>query len=69
MDNAPIVRIGENSPEEVAYRLLQHVAKAENVVFSQPSPGAKGRGVRPASRKWILDAYAECIKAVRGERG
>ena len=69
LDDAPIVRIGENSPEEVAYKLLQHVAKAENVVFNQPSPAAKSRGVKPATRKWILDAYAECLEAVRGQRG
>jgi hypothetical protein len=64
-DNAPVVHIGENSPEEVAYRLLKHAANAEKVVFGHPSSGARGRGMKPATREWILDTYAECLEAVR----
>jgi hypothetical protein len=65
-DNAPVVHIGENSPEEVAYKLLKHIASVEKVVFNQPSSSAQGRGVKPATRKWILNTYAQCLEAVRG---
>jgi hypothetical protein len=65
MADTPVVNIGENSPEYVAYLLLQECAKAEKMVlrnlpFSQPSG--------ETTRKWILDTYAECLKAVRGGR-
>jgi len=58
MADAPIVHIGENSPEHVAYQLLRHVATAE-----QKSLTNHGN-----SRKWILDTYSECLEAVRGFR-
>jgi hypothetical protein len=63
MADKPVVHIGENSPEEVAYKLLVHVASAEG--YRLPlSPG----GEKKPDRKWLLDAYAECIDAVQGNR-
>ncbi|HTT97446.1 MAG TPA: hypothetical protein VMF58_05315 [Rhizomicrobium sp.] len=44
------------TPEQVAYLLLKHIAKAEGVELEE---------TRKASRKWILDTYAECIITVR----
>ena len=43
-------------PEQVAYNLLKHVAKAEGVELEE---------TRKTTRKWILDTYAECIITVR----
>ena len=51
----------ENSPEYVAYRLLLHVADLENkTLHGSPS---KDRTI--ADRKWMLDTYAECLRAVK----
>jgi len=46
-----IVHMGQNSPEYVAYRLFQDV----RIVEEPPK----------ATKKWILDTYAECLNAVR----
>jgi hypothetical protein len=56
MPDAPIVNIGQNSPEKIAYDLMIGVLNAEKVT-------AEDR-----TRKLILDTYAECILAVRGNR-
>lgn len=53
MADAPVVHIGENSPEMIAYRLLEHIANAEKKYLNN------------ADRKWLLDTYAECLEAVR----
>jgi hypothetical protein len=53
MADAPVVHIGENSPEQVAYKLMQRISEIE-------------KGFK--DRKAILDAYHECIEAVRGHR-
>jgi hypothetical protein len=62
MADAPVVHIGENSPEEVAYKLLREVARAEgmNTVYTT--------GNNKPTRKWILDTYAECLTAVKDQR-
>lgn len=60
---ADTVHIGENSPEEVAFKLLRVIAIAEKKQLgSWHSSGAE------PDRKWVLDAYAECVDAVRGNR-
>ena len=51
MADAPVVHIGENSPEEVAYKLFRTVISAED-------PPKK-------DKKYILDTYAECLQTVR----
>ena len=56
-----VVRIGENSPEHVALKLLELIANVEDRALY-------GSGKNPADRKWILDTYDECIKAVRNNR-
>lgn len=56
MADATIVHIGENSPEHVAYALFERVAQIEGKVL------VKDGG---ADRKWVLDTYAECLRAVR----
>ena len=63
-DNAAIVHIGENSPEEVAYKLLKTIASNEGKTLA-PSVSHKAT----AERAWLLDAYAECILAVRNPLG
>jgi hypothetical protein len=50
-----------DSPELVAFALLRYLAQLE-----QPRASAEGIVF---DREWLLDAYAECLEAVRGERG
>ena len=61
MAEAPVVHIGENSPEQVAYRLLHDIARVEDKL-THPS---EDNPQRTADRKYILDTYAECLMAVR----
>ena len=58
-----VTHIGENSPEEVAYKLLERVAFIENMEIA----GLQGSR-QATSRKWLLDTYAECLHAVKGYR-
>jgi hypothetical protein len=48
MAGEPVVNIGENSPEGVAYKLFQTIYLLE----------------KPKGRKEILDTFAECLLAV-----
>lgn len=57
MSDKNIVHIGENSPEEVAHKLMMHVAAAEKVFLH-------GLNVN-SSREWIIRTYCQCLMAVR----
>jgi hypothetical protein len=50
MADVPVVHMGENSPEQIAFKLMEQIAIAED--------GLKG------GRKGILDTYAECLMTV-----
>jgi hypothetical protein len=58
-DTAPIVHVGENSPEEVAFKLMREIAMAENKSLRGAVAGDK------PNRNWILDTYAQCLSVVR----
>lgn len=60
-DTNTVVHIGENSPEQVAFKLMEVAARIEGLQLYS-------HGEKPASRKWMLDAYAECLEAVKGYR-
>ena len=49
----PVLRTGENSAEEVAFRLTRWIAEIE-------------KGLK--TRENLLDTYAECLQAVQGRR-
>ena len=57
-----VLQIGENSPEHVAYRLMERIADVEGVSLS------KAGKEKLATRKWILDVYAESLDAVKANR-
>ena len=59
MSDAKIVNTGENTPEEVAYKLLSDVMSAEGKSLF------KSENKERVDRKYILDTYAECLKAGR----
>jgi hypothetical protein len=65
MADAPVVHIGENSPEQVAYRLLRDIAFVEKRALNQMD--ANRTGTTPADRAWILDTYRQCLRTVRGQ--
>jgi hypothetical protein len=54
MADAPVVHIGENSPEYVAFRLMSMIRGLEDH--------------KPPTRAAVLDLYAECREAVAGSR-
>ena len=62
-ETAPVVHIGENSPEQIAYKLLETIASNEKKTLHW-SVGSTAT----ADRKWLLDTYAECLAAVSGKR-
>lgn len=68
-DTNTTVHIGENSPEQVAYKLLETIANIERVSLTGWSQENLEAGWRPGTREWLLDAYAECLKAVRSPSG
>lgn len=56
-----VVHLGENSPEQVAFKLMQEIAITEGRYFDSDA-----RGEQHADRRWILDTYAQCLTAVKG---
>jgi len=62
MSDRTTAHIGENSPEQVAYKLLVLVGKSETKINGSHDP------INGADRKWLLDTYAECLRAVKGNR-
>ena len=52
MEDELVAHIVEHSPEQVAFRLFLEVAKAEENIGAKPD------------RKWILQTYDECLRAV-----
>lgn len=50
------------TPEAVAYALMREIAAAEGMAL-----GGEAAGGKAPDRKWILEAYAECLKCVRTE--
>ena len=63
MADGPVVHIGENSPEQVAYTLMQDVMRAEMKSLA----GGTG-GWQKADRQYILDTYSECLQAMMARR-
>lgn len=61
MVDAPVVHIGENSPEEVALKLLDKIASVERVTFYHgDTPGEQ-----VATREWLLNTYVQCLRATK----
>jgi hypothetical protein len=60
MSDNKVVQMGENSPEEVAYKLMRDIARAERIYLV----GSMGADVN-SSREWILRTYCQCLQAVK----
>lgn len=54
------VSLAGDSPELVAFALLRYLAQLEEQAWDTKRPDF--------DRAWLLDAYAACLEAVRGER-
>jgi hypothetical protein len=63
MADNTVVHIGENSPEQVAYKLMQDVMQAEK--RSHASDGGNN-GWQRADRAYMLSTYYECLRTVQG---
>jgi hypothetical protein len=57
MTDTTVAHIGENSPEQVAYKLLQLIGNAENKNLNTHAI--------EANREWILKTYATCLGVVK----
>lgn len=55
-DAAPVVHIGENSPEQVALVLMRSISTIQTEKAAEKD------------KKYFLDLYAECLRAVKGQR-
>ena len=62
MADNTIVHFGENSPEQVAFKLMTMVLDAEKKTV-QPHLSERG-SAQLVDRKFLLDTYAECLLAV-----
>jgi len=58
MADTPVVNLGDNSAEHVAYKLMRHIANAEGVKL-------EGMGIN-SNREWIIKTYIMCRTAVSG---
>ncbi|MGC4408611.1 hypothetical protein D4A92_01120 [Rhizobium rosettiformans] len=65
MADKNVVHLGENSPEEVAFKLFATIAAVEQKSVSASDPDNLKAGWTKADRTWILQTYAECIDTVR----
>lgn len=57
MKDTSVLHIGENSPEQVAYKLMRDIGQAEGYFLVHASP-------KP-SREWLIKTYCACLTAVR----
>lgn len=64
MADQPVVHIGENSPEEVAFKLFCRIGFLEKKTDAHGFIVSGGE----ADRRYILDTYAECLEAAKGFR-
>jgi hypothetical protein len=55
---------GDATPEVVAYRLMLRILEIEG----RPLGGDGAPGMPKTTRNVVLDSYADCIEAVRGNR-
>jgi len=55
-DQAPL-QLTQDSPEYIAFKLMQLIAKSEEIQLTYAQPNC--------DRQWILNTYKECIQVVR----
>jgi hypothetical protein len=60
-----VLHIGENSPEQVAYRLMHEIADVERIAIHAGELEPKWTR---AGRAWILNTYQECLYAAKNPR-
>ncbi|PLT95023.1 hypothetical protein [Sinorhizobium medicae] len=63
MADQAVVHFGENSPEEIAYKLMIQIANVEKK-FIGAADNVK-EGWQRADREYLLQTYAQCINTVR----
>jgi hypothetical protein len=61
MADSAVVHIGENSPQQVAYKLMKDIMLAEQMSLT----GASSSATR-VDRKYLLTLYYECARATLG---
>ena len=54
-----VLKLGEGTPEEVAFKLFQTIAMSEGKKVYGTG------GLKPADKEWVLKTYAECLMTVK----
>jgi hypothetical protein len=57
-----------DSPEQVAYKLLETIADVERKLLRFAIERDRSPGWTIADKEWILGTYADCLRAVKGRR-
>ncbi|WP_331295665.1 hypothetical protein [Methylobacterium hispanicum] len=57
-DSSKVPELSGDSPELIAFALLRYLAQLEQAQSPRPQ----------FDRTWLLDAYTECLSAVKGQR-
>ncbi|MBY2932536.1 hypothetical protein [Rhizobium leguminosarum] len=65
MADKSVVHIGENSPEQVAFKLFELVAIVEKKSTSGTDANEMKAGWTKADKNYILTTYGECVTTVR----
>lgn len=65
MADSSTVHIGENSPEQVAFKLFEIVARIERKSLSGSDANEIKSGWTKADRDYVLETYSKCLTAVR----
>ncbi|MGD9536426.1 MAG: hypothetical protein AB7P52_09595 [Alphaproteobacteria bacterium] len=63
MADRPIVHLGKNSPEQVAWRLMQTIMQAEAKTANPLI--AKDGGEELVDRRYLIGLYRDCLQTVR----
>ena len=58
MADQTVVHIGENSPEQVAFKLFEIICNVEKREFF-------GHGKDPVDREYVLRTYAQCVQVTK----
>lgn len=57
MSDKSVIHMGENSPEQVAYKLMGQLARTDGYTLG-------GMGEAPP-REWIIKTFSACLMAIR----
>lgn len=64
MSDASVTHIGENSREQIAFKLFEIIARVEKKSITGSEQSELKSGWTKADKNYVLSTYAECIDTV-----